>query len=91
MFLILNTDFPRSIGSGLIHAQRALHAITGNSIGSFTLSVEKSMGRLKVGMDYLDIDEIFDYGLHEYLDQFQLRLQGLDNEIYTTFFNRYAS
>jgi len=88
LFLIFNPDFPRSIRFGLAHAQRSLHAITGRPIGSAKFPVEKRMGKLKVSLDYLDIDEIFDYGFHQYLDKFQIRLKDLDQDIYQTFFNR---
>jgi len=86
-FLILNPTFPRTLRYSLTQAQKALHAITGNPIGSFKLPLEKKLGRLKVNLDYIEIDEIFEFGLHDYLDKIQMRTNEVGDLVFETFFS----
>ena len=55
--------------------------------GSASNDAEKMLGRLKADIEYTDIDEVVDHGLHEYLDRLQTRLNQVDGAIGTTFFN----
>lgn len=73
-FLILNADFPRSLRHNVNRLQEALHAITGNRIGSFYLPVEKQIGRLKSSLDYTDEVDITQDGVHVFLDRMQDKL-----------------
>ncbi|MBB1094494.1 alpha-E domain-containing protein, partial [Rhodopseudomonas palustris] len=45
------------------------------------------LGRLKADLEYTDIDEVIDSGLHEFLDNLQRRLNTMGGTIGTTFFN----
>lgn len=85
-FLILDKEFPRSVRSCVIQAERSLHEITGTPLGSWQMPVERSMGRLRADLDYLTIDEVFEVGLHEFLDQLQSRMNDIGNQIFETFF-----
>ena len=85
-FLIFDTTFPRSILSCLEEAEQSLHAITGNQIG-YINTAEKKIGKLKSNLVYTDINEVFDEGLHEYLDRFQLQLNKVSDAIYQSFFS----
>lgn len=85
-FLMLNPRFPRSMRYSLIQAQSALHHITGHDAGTFSLPAEKTLGRLRSNLDYIEIEEIFSYGLHEYLERIQARLDEAGNYIYSSFF-----
>ena len=82
-FLIFDPLFPRSIYYSIVHAQRALHNITGTAHGAYTNQSEKLMGKLRSELDYTEIDDIMSSGLHEFLDNIQIRL----NEIGTAIFN----
>ncbi len=84
-FLILDKVFPRSINFCLIEAEKSLNAITGNE-GGFTNSAEKQLGKLKSQLEFADINDIFDDGLHEYVDTFQKELNGVSTAIYDSFF-----
>lgn len=86
-FLIFDDDFPRSIRHCLQRADDCLHRITGTSPGTGTCQPEKLLGRLKANMEYDDIDDVLEHGMHEYLDDFQTKLNAVDNAIGTTFFN----
>lgn len=85
-FLMLNPRFPRSLRYSLIRAQSALHHITGHDAGTFSLPAEKTLGRLRSNLDYIEIEEIFTFGLHEYLERIQDRLDETGKFIYHSFF-----
>jgi len=86
-FLIFDMHFPRSIRHCLFKAQVSLHRITGSSTGSAHNAAEKKLGRLVADLEYTDIDEVIDYGMHQFLDDLQTRLNQVDTAIGTTFFN----
>lgn len=86
-FLIFDNQFPRSIRHCIAKAMICLHRIGGVSNGSFHNVAEKRLGRLEADLEYADIDEVLDQGMHEYLDNLQVRLNGVDAAIGTTFFN----
>ena len=69
-FLILDKNFPRSMLSCLVFAEHSLHAITGSGDG-YINEAEKQLGMLKSRLVYADGNDIFNFGLHEYLDDFQ--------------------
>ena len=68
-------------------AQISLHEITGNDIGTFQNKAERRLGRLRSELDYANIDEIISLGLHEFLDGFQTKLNGVGDAIFDTFFS----
>jgi uncharacterized alpha-E superfamily protein len=86
-FLILDSQFPRSIRHCISKAMVCLHRISGSAPGSAHNVAEKRLGRLEADLEYADIDEIIDYGMHEYLDGLQTRLNQVDTGIGSTFFN----
>lgn len=86
-FLIFDRYFPRSIYHCIAKAQISLHRITGSKTGSATNPAEKSLGRLKAHMEYTDIDEVIAGGLHEFLDDLQIKLNSIGGNIAEVFFN----
>jgi len=86
-FLIFDYQFPRSIRHCIAKAQICLHRITGSPPGSANNAAEKRLGRLTADLEYTDIDEVIDNGLHEYMDSLQTRLNQVDAAIGVTFFN----
>jgi uncharacterized alpha-E superfamily protein len=90
-FLILNRLFPRSIHFCLMKAQESLHKITGSSIGTFRNDSEQRMGRLCANMDYTSIQDIIQFGLHEYIDDFQSQLNLVGESIRDDFFLTHQS
>ncbi len=85
-FLILDRDFPRAIHFCLLAAEDSLLAITGGTQGSFRNSAEQRLGRLRAELDYTHMDEIIAEGLHEFIDRFQSKLNGVGEGILETFF-----
>jgi uncharacterized alpha-E superfamily protein len=84
-FLILDREFPRSILACLISAEQSLITLSGSSVG-FSNSAQKQLGALKSQMEYNDINDIIDRGMHEYLDEIQRKLNEISSAIYNSFF-----
>jgi uncharacterized alpha-E superfamily protein len=85
-FLVLDRQFPRAIHSCLLAAEDSLHAITGAPEDTFSTPAERHLGRLRTDLSYATMEEIIARGLHEYLDEFQSRLNEVDQAIFATFF-----
>lgn len=86
-FLIFDSQFPRSIRHCINKAKICLHRITGTPAGAVINLAEKKLGRIQADIEYTDIDEVFEMGLHEYLDAMQVRINKVGEAIGTTFFN----
>ena len=87
-FLIFDRVFPRSLLSCLLGAEDSLLAITGSREGTFSNPAEQAMGRLRSELSYSQIDEVIGGGLHEFVDRFQRKLNGVGDAIHLTFFER---
>lgn len=85
-FLVLNKYFPRSIYYCLKEAEYCLHHISGNLDGGFKNPAEKSVGELRSRLEFADVSDIIGYGLHEYLDNLQIKLNNLSDLIDSTYF-----
>lgn len=84
-FLILDTEFPRSILNCLIRAERSITTLSGSSFG-FSNKAQKQLGALKAQLEYTDINDIISIGMHEYLDSIQGKLNEISTAIYEAFF-----
>jgi len=84
-FLLLNRQFPRSVRYCVGGAEDSLHAITGTPDDMFRNRAEQELGRLRSELDYTAIDDIIAAGLHEFIDEVQLRLNNTGEAIYNTF------
>lgn len=73
-FVILHDSFPRSIRFCADHLDAALHCISGCDRTHFSNNAERLSGRLCSDLNYTTIADIFNTGLHEYLDRTQGRL-----------------
>ncbi len=70
-FLLLNAEFPQTIRFALRRAQAALEAIGKETGARNAASLERVLGRLRVELDYAQIDEILAGDLHAYLANIQ--------------------
>ncbi|MEM6433454.1 MAG: alpha-E domain-containing protein [Cyanobacteria bacterium P01_D01_bin.115] len=84
-FLLLDPEFPRSIQFSLLQAERSLHRITGTTLGSWSNDSERTLGRLRSELEYTTMDEVFESGLHEFLDKLQTQLNTVGEHIYEDF------
>ena len=64
-----------------------MHRITGTPEGATINPAEKRLGRIQADIEYTDIEEVIEIGLHEYLDDLQARINEVGAAIGTTFFN----
>lgn len=85
-FLLLNKYFPRSVFYCLREAENCLHKISGNSDTGYRNSAEKAIGELRSNLEFTDVSEIIDTGLHEYIDNLQMKINQVSNKIHTNFF-----
>ncbi len=85
-FLILDREFPRSIQSCLLQAERSLYQITGTPHGTWQNPVERTLGRLRSELGYITIDEIMHIGLHEFLNDLQKKINEVGDKIFENFF-----
>jgi len=84
-FVITHSAFPRSIRFSVDCLDSALHHISGSSDSRFANEAERLSGRLRSDLDYVTIGDIFNFGLHEYLEQIQERLVEIDDALYSTY------
>ena len=84
-FLLLNEDFPRSVRFCVSQLNEALRRISGVAGGRFSNEGEKLAGRLEAELQFGTIDEIFDQGLHQYLDVLQLKLNTIGDALFNTY------
>jgi len=82
-FLLFSKAFPRSVRFSLDYARNCLEAICADQPDSPALT---SMAALHTGILGGDTAAIIASGLHEFIDDFQLSLNELDQSIYETFF-----
>lgn len=85
-FLIFDEYFPRSIRHCVTKIEESMHRITGSPLGTVSNGAEKALGRLKADLDYTDIEEVNSLGVHEFLDDFQKKLNKIDDAVSCTFF-----
>jgi uncharacterized alpha-E superfamily protein len=85
-FLFFKPDFPRSVKFCLRECDTAMHDITGTPMGSYSTIAERQLGILRAEIEYADVTEIMQAGLHEYIDTFQMKLNKVGNSISESFF-----
>jgi len=84
-YLILDREFPRSMRHCLIKAEESLRSITGTPVGTYANAAERRLGRLRSELDYGNIQEIIRGGLHEYLDDFEAKLNALGEDLFAIY------
>ena len=85
-FLLLDQEFPRAIRFCLNAARDSLHAISGTPVGTYRRKAEKLVGQLCSDLAYANVEEVMAYGVHEYVDDLQTRMNQVSEGIYETFF-----
>jgi uncharacterized alpha-E superfamily protein len=80
--LILRPDMPRSLTACINEVNRLVQEIKGPGSGELL----RRSGLLHAELKYGSIDDIFSYGLHEYLSNFLERIYSLGDLINTTYF-----
>lgn len=83
--LVLSDEFPRSVRTCVGALDAALRRIGGTPSHRFTNDAEKHSGRLLGELQFGTVEEIFDMGLHEYLDQVQVRLNAIGDALFEAY------
>ncbi|MEM1446976.1 MAG: alpha-E domain-containing protein [Planctomycetota bacterium] len=89
-FLMFNGDFPRALAYCLYRAQQALDKLLpGPDAGEVFRAgqdAQRCLGLLVSEIQYGRAGEVIATGLHEYLDEFQTKLNTCDDAIHAAFF-----
>jgi len=83
--LLLDDTFPRSLRFCVAELNRAVRRISGVAEGHFCCDAEKLTGRLLAELQFGTIDEIFDVGLHRYLDEAQTKLNNIGEALFQAY------
>ncbi|MFT4032944.1 MAG: alpha-E domain-containing protein [Siphonobacter sp.] len=87
-FLILERTFPRSVLHCLKRAESSLYEISGGNVGStYNNDAEHTISKLRSEVEFMDIEDLFDVGLHEFLDTFQSKNNAVGSAIFETYFD----
>jgi len=85
-FLVLNEDFPRSVRFCAEELNTALRRLSGVAEGRFQNDAERHAGRLLAELQFSTVDEIFERGLHRYLDDLQTKLNTIGDSLFSAYF-----
>ena len=72
-YLVRNPAFPASVAYAITRVDRALRQIGGTKGQPASNRAERLVGRLRADLSFITTDEIIDQGLHQFLDQVQVR------------------
>ena len=82
-FLLLAPDFPRSVRFALETAERQL-----DHLGGRTGRATRLLGRTRASLQYRDVSELMDEGLHPFLDQLQDEVAAVADAVAVEFFRQ---
>lgn len=85
-FLILNDHFPRSICFCVDRLDGILHSISGSQGVHYANEAERLSGQVRSELDFATTSDIFNAGLHQYLDRVQIRLGEINEAISAKYF-----
>ncbi len=85
-FLVLDREFPRAVLHCLTRANDSLHAMSGTVTGGFTNPAEQRLGQLRAELAYTQAEDVVAGGLHEFVDNFQKRLNLVGEAIFDSYF-----
>ena len=84
-FLLLSEDFPRSVEFCLVAVDSALRKISGVQQGRFSNEAEKLSGRLLAEVQFSSVEDVFEYGFHDYLDRLQTRFNQIGEALFAAY------
>ena len=84
--LILHPQHPRSLRFSSSEIHSALRAISGSAAGSYANEAERLIGKVLESLRYDTIDEIFERGLHAYLQELLRLYRSIGADIARTYF-----
>jgi len=84
-FLLLNPQFPASVRHSIGRVEGCLRRISGNTSSTPANAAERAVGRLHSDLNYLTAEEIIARGLHEFLEDTQIRCNDIGAAITETY------
>jgi len=84
-FLLFNDSFPRSVRFCVSELNRAVRRISGVAEGNFSNDAEKLTGRFLAELQFSTVDDIFEIGLHKYLDEAQTKLNDIGEALFRAY------
>ena len=84
--LILHPQHPRSIRFSAAEVQSGLRALSGSGRGSYANEAERLAGKLVERLSYDRIGDIFEHGLHGYLNEVLNLCGAIGDDIARTYF-----
>jgi uncharacterized alpha-E superfamily protein len=84
-FLLLDVNFPRSVRFCVSAVNRAIRRISGVAEGHFCNTAEKLTGRFLAELQFSTIEEVFETGLHQYLDDAQGKLNNIGEAVFQAY------
>jgi uncharacterized alpha-E superfamily protein len=84
-FLLLSEDFPRSARFCAHQLNLALRRISGVPEGKFCNDAEKLCGRLCAELQFSSVHDIFERGLHTYIDELQAKLNTVGAALFQAY------
>ncbi len=85
-FLVFTPDFPRSVRYCIDRVDISLHRISGTSRGTFSNEPEREVGLLLAGLNFGGAESACENGIHNYLDDLQLKMNSIAEQIFTSYF-----
>ncbi len=89
-FLVLDRAFPRSLYFSTAAAEEALWRISGSSRRKYNNNADRLIGKLEAELSYTTIEDVYERGLHNYLEDTELRLTKVGEQIHTIYFAYHA-
>ncbi len=87
-FLIKDRNFPRAICHSVKKAEYALYKISGSRPqNGYRNRAEKNISELNHVIDFTETEEIIKIGLHKFLNEFQIKNNKVDSEIFKVYFD----
>ncbi len=83
--LLLSDEFPRSVRFSVRHLNTVLRRISGVREGRFSNDAEKLAGRLLAELQFSNVQDIFDVGLHTYIDVTQAKLNAIGDALFQAY------
>ncbi|MEM9281274.1 MAG: alpha-E domain-containing protein [Verrucomicrobiota bacterium] len=84
-FLLFSNSFPRSVRFCLRNLDHLLHAISGVPGGSYANEAERLTGNMLAQMNFSNIDNVYQVGLHQYIDNLQAQINEIGQRVFETY------
>ncbi len=85
-FLLFDKNFPRSVLSCIEHAHESVRAISDHDEDHMN-EPSRLLGKLKAHLEYTEVNEVLKEGLHEFIDDIQVKLNNISTAIFENFFS----